>query len=207
MMIARGEPQIVNTMTGGEITGADGAAVTITGDSFVDSAGNPLLAGDDIVVTVTPVDISTTAGLAAFPGDFSGFPEDEDAESPIISLGVVEYHFTLKDTGEEVFLDDGQTAKIVIPLYEKGKQEGGSYAVGDRIAAWFLDEETGVWTQEGEGIVVSSFDSPTGLALEVIVEHFSWWNCGVSMNPAGVMVRVFGDQDGTALIKAKPLLI
>ena len=169
MMIARGEPQIVNAMTGGTITGTDGAAVTITGDSFVDSAGNPLLAGDDIVVTVSPVDISTPAGLAAFPGDLSGFPEDEDTESPIISLGVVEYHFTLKETGEEVFLEDGQTAEILIPLYGKRKQEGGSYVVGDRIAAWSLDEETGIWTQEGGGIVVSSSGSSTGFGLEVIV--------------------------------------
>ncbi|MEE9395973.1 MAG: hypothetical protein V3V31_03060 [Methylococcales bacterium] len=203
MMIARGEAQIVNAFAGGSVADADGAYLTVTGGSFVNEAGNPLIDSDDINVTLTPADISTAAGVATFPGKFSGVPENETTESPILSYGVVEFKLTLEGTDEEVFLAKDQTANILIPLYKKGKQEGGSYAVGDSIPLWYLDETTGTWVQEGSGIVVNSFDSPTGLALQSTVSHFSWWNCGVSMNPALVAVSVFGNQDGTALIKAR----
>lgn len=203
MMIARGEPQTVNAHDGGTITGADGASVTIAGTSFVDQAGNLLVDSENILVTVTPVDISTPAGVASFPSDFSGIPENEATESPIVSLGLVEYDLTLASTGEEVQLAPNQTAEILIPLYTKEKLEGGKYEVGDSIALWSLDELTGIWVQEGMGTVVESNDSPTGLALQATVSHFTWWNCDVTYSPAQAEVTVIADQDGTALIKAR----
>lgn len=48
--------------------------------------------------------------------------------------------------------------------------------MGDKYPLWSLNEKTGKWVQEGEGTVVASSASPTGLALRVEVTHFSWWN-------------------------------
>jgi hypothetical protein len=207
MMIARGDAQTVNAFDGGIITGADGASITIEGGSFVDQTGNPIADSDNIVVTITPVDISTTAGIAVFPGEFSGVPENETTESPIASYGVVEYELTLENTGEKVQLADDETAEILIPLYNIQRLEeegGGDYAAGDSIALWSLNESTGIWKQEGSGTVVESDGSPTGLALQASASHFTWWNCDVTYRPAKATITVLdpSGMTGTAVIRA-----
>lgn len=204
MMIARGEAQTVNASTGGTFTGTDGASITIEGGSFVDPEGNPITNSDNIVLTVTPVDMSTPGGIATFPGEFSGVAEGETAESPIVSFGVVEYDLTLESTGEKVQLAEEETADILMPLYKTQGPAGGDFVVGDSIPVWYLDELKGIWIQEGSGLVVSSDDSPTGLAVQATVAHFSWWNIDVEfINPAIATITVVDLQGmtGTAYVR------
>lgn len=201
MMIARGETQDIDGSVGGTITGADGASVEVQAGSFVDANNETVT--DNILLTITPVDITTAAGVASFPGEFAGIADGESEKTPIISYGTVEYNFIQESTGEKIQLAEGQTAKILIPIYNKQRQEGGEYQVGENIALWSLNEATGIWDQEGTGTVVESEASPTGLALEAIVSHFTWWNCDVTMNPAKAAVTVIGAQAGTALIRAR----
>jgi len=176
--------------------GDNGAAVSFTTSDFVDADGNPV--SGDIQLTITPVDVSQPATLAAFPGEFTGILERSGEETPIISLGTVEFEFTAN--GESINLADGATADVLIPIYNFTYQDGSNIAVGDTIPLWSLDEGTGIWDQEGTGIVVASIDSPTGLALSATVSHFSWWNCDVSMNAARVEVTVLGTDNGTATV-------
>jgi hypothetical protein len=208
MMIARGKEQIVNASTGGTITGADGASITINGGSFVDQEGNPLADSDNIVITVSPVDISTPAGIILFPGLFSGFPEGETTEFPIEPYGLVEFHLTLQSTGEKVQLGENMTAKVAVPLYIKENQSGDDFPVGGSFPMWSLALETGIWNQEGTGLVVSSADSPTGLIVEFDAPHLSWWNNDlVTTNPAMATVTVVDTQGmiGTAVIFARSI--
>ena len=199
MMIARGQVQSFNGSFGGMITGEDGANVILSPNSFVDPEGNVVTG--NIFVTVTPVDISTASGVAAFPGEYAGTAEGDTSPSAILSYGTVEYKFT-DEFGTDLQLADGETADILIPMYDKATQEGGEYVVGDTIALWSLNESTGLWLQEGTGTVVASPSSPTGLALQARVSHFTWWNCDVSMNAARAIITVLGDQAGSAMIQA-----
>ncbi|EGG94816.1 chitinase [gamma proteobacterium IMCC1989] len=176
--------------------GSDGAAVSFTTSDFVDANGNPVVG--DIQLSITPVDVSQPATLAAFPGEFTGILESDGTETPIVSFGTVEYEFTAN--GESINLAQGATADVLIPIYSFTYQDGSNIAVGDTIPLWSLDEETGIWDQEGTGTVVASIDSPTGLALSATVSHFSWWNCDVSMNAARVEVTVLGTDNGTATV-------
>ena len=176
--------------------GADGAAVSFTTSDFVDADGNPVVG--DIQLTITPVDVSQPATLAAFPGEFTGILEGSGDSTPIISLGTVEYEFTAN--GQPINLAPGATADVLIPIYNFTYQDGSNIAVGDTIPLWSLNEDTGVWDQEGTGTVIASIDSPTGLALSATVSHFSWWNCDVSMQSARVEVTVIGPDSGTATI-------
>ena len=208
MMIAQGEAQTVNASTGGTVTGTDGANITITGGSFVDQAGNPLNDNDKIVVTITPVDISTTAGLETFPGEFSGVAEGKTTESPIETYGVVEFDLTLEGTGEKVKLAEGQTADIDIPLFITQNLPGNDFAVGDSFPVWYLDELTGIWIQEESGVVISSADSPTGLVVQATVAHFTWWNNDLeTTNPAMATVTVVDTQGmiGSAVVYARSI--
>jgi len=198
-MIARGAVQTFNVDAGASLSGDDGAAVTVAAGSFVDANG--LTVTGNVDLTITPVNISNPASLAAFPGEFSGVLEGETSDTPIVSLGTVEFKFS--QNGQPLQLGPGQSANVLIPIYSNTYQDGSPINLGDSIPLWSLNQDTGIWTQEGTGIVVSSPDSPTGLAMQATVSHFSWWNCDVSMNAALAVVTVYGPDSGTALIKAR----
>ncbi len=197
-MIAAGAPQSFQSAESALMIGSDGAQVNVQPNSFVDAAGN--LVNGDIQVTITPVDVSRAASLAAFPGDFVGIQESDGTETPIISLGTVEYEFT--QNGQPLQLAPGVTANIEIPIYIDTYQDGSSIQLGDQIPLWSLNEDTGIWLQEGYGTVVESSASPTGMAMAAEVSHFTWWNCDVVMNPAHAIITVLGNEPGTVRIKA-----
>lgn len=197
-MIARGETQIFDSASSVTLTGADGATVSLNPGSFFDANGNVVTG--DIQATITPVDVSHPAMLSAFPGEFSGVLEGDSIDTPIVSLGTVEYVFTQND--QPIQLGAGQTAAIEIPIYFSTYQDGSAINIGDLIPLWSLNADTGIWTQEGTGTVVASPDSPTGMAMSATTSHFTWWNCDVSMNAAQAVVTVYGADSGTAVIKA-----
>jgi len=198
-MIARGAVQTFDAATDAVITGNDGASVSVAANSFVDANGAVVTGNID--VTVTPVDVSSPATLAAFPGEFSGVLEGAVDDTAIISFGTVEFEFS--QNGQPLQLGGNQTAGVLLPIYIDTYQDGSPIAIGDTIPLWSLNEDTGIWVQEGTGTVVASTDSPTGLAMDATVSHFSWWNCDVSANTAQAIVTVFGQDTGTALIKAR----
>lgn len=149
---------------GGEITGEDGAGLALPPGGLIDASGNPVTG--DVQVSLTPVDVSG-AEIGVFPGDFAGVSVSGD-ENILVSFGAVEISVTRE--GESLDLAPGAVATIHIPVYTSGA------SADDEIELWTLDEASGVWIQEGTGIVVPSSGSPTGLALEATVGHLSWWN-------------------------------
>lgn len=197
-LIARAES--INVSTSGTLmhTGVDGAAVSVDKADFVDLSGVPVT--EDIQLTITPVDVSNPAIVAAFPGRFDGVPEGELKATPIVSLGVVEYEFSVD--GQPVNLAAGSSAEIVVPIYVTTYPDGSPVEVEDTIPLWSLNENTGLWTQEGVGTVVVSNASPTGLAFRATVTHFSWWNCDVAPQTAQVQITVLGEGTGDAVIFA-----
>lgn len=197
-MIARGETQTFDGSSPVTLNGVDGATVSLNPGSFVDANGNTVTGNID--VTITPVDVSHPAFLAAFPGEFSGILEGDSTDTPIVSLGTVEYVFT--QNGQPLQLAAGQNATIELPIYFSTYQDGSAINIGDLIPLWSLNADTGIWTQEGTGTVVASADSPTGMAMLATATHFTWWNCDVSMNAAQAIVTVYGADTGTAVIKA-----
>ncbi len=201
-LIPRGALQTVDNFPHISLTGSDGAKVSLT-PNFIDSQGNQVNVSSGVSLTITPVDVSTPVGVAAFPGDFAGIAQGQANPTPIISYGTVEYQFTRNSDGAVLQLANGQTADIQIPIYVTTHQDGTAIAVGDTIPLWSLDEKTGIWMQEGSGTVVASTASPTGLALSATVSHFTWWNCDVSMNSARATVTVNAPEAGTAIIKAR----
>ncbi|MCH9740288.1 MAG: DUF5011 domain-containing protein, partial [Epsilonproteobacteria bacterium] len=199
VMIARGVQQSVSETDSSIISGDDGARVTVDAGVFMDQGG--AVVTDNIQVTITPVDVSTPLGVATFPGNFSGIQEGATEATPIVSYGTVEYQFTRN--GEILQLVPGETAEIEIPIYVTTHQDGTAIAVGDIIPLWSLDESSGIWSQDGTGVVVSSATSPTGFALRATVDHFTWWNCDVSMTTARAIVSVTAPETGTAVVKAR----
>lgn len=179
MLVERAAPVTLSDVEAGASTppGVDGASLTLPADALVDPQGNPVTG--DIDVRMTPVDISADT-IIAFPGDFAGV-EADGARNPIASLGTVE--FELEQNGQALQLAAGKSATVRIPMYTTTDLDGNALQEGDDIALWALDESVGVWVQEGVGQVVASPDTPTGLAFEAQVGHFSWWNCDIAYTP------------------------
>jgi hypothetical protein len=168
---------LADAAAGGTVTGRDGAVLTLPPNALVDSTGAAVTG--PVQLTLTPVD-PTRPGGGGFPGAFSGVQTDGTA-TPIVSYGTVEY--TLSSGGQLLHLAPGKTATIALPIYATTNLDGTAVAVGDTTPLWSLDEASGNWIQEGRGVVVASAGSPSGLALQAVVTHFSWWNCDAGYVP------------------------
>jgi len=172
VMIKQQNPINFSADTEADISGKDGAKVLVEASAFVDANGNAV--SGEIELRMTPVDVSSAAGIQAFPGSFSGILDDGSSTPIIVSFGTTEYNFS--QNGEPLQLAPGQTAVIDMPMYVANYPNGDAINIGDEIPLWYLDEETGIWQQEGVGEVIANQASSVGLSMRATVSHFSWWN-------------------------------
>ncbi len=175
----RGASQTLDASTGGSLLSADGAKLTLPAGSLVDAAGKAV--GGAIQVSLTPIDVTDSAKVTGFPGAFAGITSS-GSSSPIVSFGTTEFALSQGDTRLQVA--PGKSATIELPIYAALNLDGSSVKVGDAKPLWSLDERSGVWVQEGSGVVVASIASPSGLALRATVAHFSWWNADMGFDPS-----------------------
>ncbi len=74
---------------------------------------------------------------------------------------------------------------------------------GDMIALWYFDTATGLWVEEGMGLVgVSSMDL-TRLSVVGSVAHFTWWNCDQPIATFSCIEGVVTDADGNPVANAQ----
>ena len=180
---------LADAAAGGSLTGRDGALLTLPPNALVNASGGAVMGA--VQVSVTPVDVTQPAA-AGFPGRFDGVKPD-GVVTPIVSFGVVEYK--LGAAGQVLQLAPGKTAMIEVPLYATRSLDGSLVAAGATLPLWSLDEATGVWVQEGQGTIVASTGSPSGLAMRATVGHFSWWNADLGFDPYGPQPRCVYDTD------------
>ncbi len=170
VMVERGVRQPLAAVENGAAAGGGaGARVVLPPGALVDGDGRAVTG--EVEVTITPLDVATN--VAAFPGAFVGIA-DGGARTDIVSWGTTEFVF--RQAGRELDLAPGAAAEIELPLFVPTHQDGSRVAVGQQLPLWSLDEDTGLWRQEGQGTIVAAADSPTGLAMRASVAHFSWWN-------------------------------
>ncbi len=168
-LLARQPAQPLDAVAGGAVTGAEGAQVALPANALVDAAGDPVTGTVDAFVT--PIDVVDR--IRAFPGRAVGLSPD-GTEAPIVTYGTVDYSF--EQNGQPLNLVPGMLATIEIPIYAGKNLDGSPVAEGQTYPLWSLDPATGGWVEEGQGTVVASPTSPSGLALRGQVTHFSPWN-------------------------------
>jgi hypothetical protein len=189
-LMPREVAQNLEAASGGNLTGKDGAKISLEAGSLMDSSGKPVLG--NVQVSMTPVDV-TGAALSAFPGKFEGINPDGSSGS-IVSYGTVE--FMLSQGGQKVQVAPGKKANVELPIYANTNLDSSSLKSGDTLPLWSLDEKTGAWINEGEGTVVASASSPTGFALKAEVAHFSWWNADKFDDPWDPKPKCINDVPG-----------
>jgi len=143
--------------------------ISLPADAFVDADGNPVTGNVDLAMT--PIDIRQIG--AAFPGGGQALTEEGEVVA-LVTTGMIDFEFT--QNGEPLQLAPGATATIGMDLVSTVGADGRILAEGDTIEMWWFDTESGLWVEEGTGIIVASATSPTGLALTATVTHFTTWN-------------------------------
>ena len=179
-MKRQSQPFTVDPTVGGDFVTQDGAAVNVPPYSLVDSEGN--IVTEAVELYVTTVDVSDATDRNAFPGAFMGEPDALPGENvEIASYGTVE--MTFKRGSDTLQVAEGVTMELEVPLFVASHLGGMPVFTGDYIPFWILNEDTGIWEQEGTGEVVASTESPTGFALKATTSHFSWFNADAWGNP------------------------
>ncbi|MGM0460348.1 MAG: PKD domain-containing protein, partial [Bacteroidota bacterium] len=144
---------VQNVENGTSVTGKFGTKVSLPIDGLIDSDGGVVTG--DVDLTLTPLDVSSDE-IFSFPGGFEGVrPTGEQGN--IVSFGVADFTFT--QNGETLQMMPGKSAEIEIPV------TNADVGLGDIIPLWTLDEETGLWIEEGTGEIIASANSPSGLAM------------------------------------------
>lgn len=157
----------LNATTGGTVTGSDGAQVTFPPNALVNAAGQAVTG--NVQVSVTP----STKADATFPGGGAALDENGD-ETLLFTYGMLDVQIT--QGGQKLQLAPGKQAKLGLHLTANKHQDGAVINVGDKVPAWWFNESSGLWIQEGEGEVVASTTSSSGKALTMSVSHFTQWN-------------------------------
>ncbi|MDO9452809.1 MAG: PKD domain-containing protein [Stagnimonas sp.] len=194
-VMLRQEPALTlaDATAGGTLTGKDGAQISLPANALVTASGAAVTGA--VQISLTPVDV-TEPRAGGFPGRFEGI--NADASSiPLVSLGPTE--FVLTQNGAPVQIAPGATATITMPIYADRDLDGRVFVAGDRIPLWSLDEQSGGWINEGEGVLVAAASSPTGLAMQASVQHFTWWNPDrpfIPREPSVKMKCVYDDDIG-----------
>lgn len=186
VMTPHDTPTAVDNSTGGTVTNAAGASVTLPVNFARDSAGEAWVGAVDVALTV--LDPSTDLGLATFPGDFRGTPV-ADTELLLRSYGYLDVRFLDPSTGAELDPTPGALFDVSVPV-------PASMQVSAPAAPtlWSVDETNGYWF----AAATAAFD---GTHCTATVSTLSDLNCAVSVDRAYLTGRVVDcDRDGSPVV-------
>ena len=170
----------VNSDTGGLIEIASGATLMLPPSAVALESGEAYTG--QIRVQAHYYNPQGGENLAeTMPGDLRGI-DSTGSTVQLLTYGMVSIDL-LGENGQELQLKEGFTATLSFPL--------ASSEAPDEIPMWFLDEETGMWREEG--FAIRNGDFYVGE-----VSHFSFWNCDFPGRQARISGRLI-TSDGTPI--------
>ena len=161
----------------------------IEGGFKVTFPANALTSNGTIDVSITPIDVST-AQLGGAPGDFAARNADGNRVQ-LESFSMAD--FVLTRNGRPVNLRRGATADIELLLPATTRLRDG-----DSTPMWYFDTTSGLWIEEGSGLVGPSTVEADRLAVFASVRHFTYWNSDMAIDSTCTSGFVV-DSSGTPL--------
>ena len=113
------------------------------------------------------------------PGDFVRWVEETETAESIESYGAMNVTLSTED-GERLQLDDGQRARLAIPL-AAGRNAADAPAT---MPLFFWADEKGYWIEEGYAALQEV--SPGHFAYVGTVAHFTTWNADVAYDSVSI---------------------
>jgi len=156
----------INASSGGTVNTSDGASITIPVNSVVTSSNGNAYTGTIHVAAhwLNPTDSSLALNI---PGDLLGI-DTAGYLKVLETYGMLAVQLT-DDAGNLLQITNGKQATLNFPI-----PASLLASAPDKIPLWSFDETTGLWKQDGEAKKIGS--NYVGA-----VNHFSYWNCDVSM--------------------------
>lgn len=166
----------VSASAGGNVDVAGGAKIGFPAGGFVTKSGAAYTG--PVTVAANYLDPNSPDFYYFFSGDNAGMGADGQ-EAALISVGVIRAELE-GSGGEALQLATGKTATLSFP-----KPSG--MAPPDTMPLWYFDEESGMWTEQGQATL-------TAAGYVGTVTHFSVWNCDYKGKYTGTLdIRVFCD--------------
>jgi hypothetical protein len=151
----------INATNGGSVTLADNSTITVVPGSIVIKSTNQNYTGNVKVYAAT-IDPTTIDIAQVVPGCFQAI-DSQNKRAVLKSYGMMTVELEGQNN-EALQIATGKTARLHINI--PSSLQTSSPAV---IPLWSLDETTGLWKKEGEGIKTNGY-------YEGTVSHFSFWN-------------------------------
>ncbi len=150
---------------GGTVDDGQGNAIDIPEGGLVTKSGRK--ATGPVSVHITPLDVTSDADMAAFPGSFMAIAAKQGSEVMLETFALAD--FSIFQDDEPLDLAPGSTATIQLAL-----PEDTPLGVGEVVPLWHYDEIQGIWMESGTGTV----EEVGGIRVYTAeIPHLSWWNC------------------------------
>lgn len=195
-LIEMAEPVVVNSDSGGEADDGTGNKLILPAGALVQREGAKAVTGD-VDVHITPLDVTKTEDLAAFPGEFRALAAGKSTDTVQLETFALA-DFTVMQNGAELDLapNKGESATIELVL-----PDTTSLTAGEVVPLWYFDEARGVWVEQGSGEVV--LNKAGALVYRASVSHLSWWNCDKPVSETHCFTGIAVDGNGAPIANAR----
>lgn len=154
----------VNGATGGDATLANGGKVGLKANGVVNAATGAVYTGA-VSVYAAYIDPSAADIMDVVPGSFMAIDKNGRPVT-LTSYGMMAVELQ-GSNGEKLQVRTGFPASLTTPI-----PAGGQATAPASIPLWFVDEQTGLWKEEGTA-------TKQGNVYVGDVAHFTFWNCDI----------------------------
>ena len=165
----------IDAVTGGSVNLPDNSRITLSANTVVVKSTNQSYSGS-IKVFAASIDPTATDISQIVPGSFQANDVNNNRVL-LVSFGMMAVELE-GSGGEKLQIANGKTAKLrfTIPASLRATSPA-------TIPLWSVDENTGLWKQEGSATKTSDY-------YEGDVSHFSFWNCDINVPTVYLELKV-----------------
>lgn len=176
----------VNSTSGGSVSLSNGSKIALPSNGVVKASGGAYTGS--INVYAAYIDPASPAIAETVPGSF--LANDKNGKKVILaSYGMLAVELE-SSAGEKLQIASGKTATLTTPIPASLQASAPA-----SISMWFVDEQTGLWKEEGTAI-------KNGTNYLGDVKHFTYWNCDVA-GPTVTLSATFKNPEGLPLVYAE----
>lgn len=169
----------ITASSGGDATLSNGSKISLPANSVVLSSSGSAYSGD-INVYAAYIDPRASDIAETVPGSFAA--NDKNGKRVILSsYGMLAVELE-SVAGEKLQIKSGVAATLTTPIPSSSLSSAPA-----TIALWYVDEQTGVWKEEGTA-------TKQGNNYVGDVKHFSYWNCDYPYDAVSLTVTLLNDK-------------
>lgn len=174
----------VDATSGGDIALSNGSKISLPAHGII-KGSNGLPYSGSVNVYARYIDPTASDINQIIPGSFMANDKNNKRVS-LVSFGMLAIELE-SASGEKLQIAKDNTAKLTMSIPSSVQSSAPS-----TISLWYVDEKTGLWTEEGSAI-------KSGNNYIGEVKHFTFWNCDYS-RPAIILSMNIQNSKGLPLI-------